>query len=49
MDVVENVLYYHDLSMSSTDVFEDEIEASDIHENTTLLHSNVSEIFKLEE
>ena len=58
-DVVEDAIYHYDLIMSSIYVFEDELEASYIPDNATVtsyipgnatvLHSNVSEIFKLED
>ena len=42
-------MYHYDLSISPTDVFEDELEGSDIPDNSTVSHSNVSDIFKLED
>ena len=39
------ISYYYDLSMSSADVFEEGLEAIDISDDTTLVHSNVLDIF----
>ena len=43
------ISYHYDLSMSSTVVFEEGLEAIDIPDDTTVVHSNVSGIFQLED
>ena len=43
------ITYHYDLSMSSDDVFEEELETIDIPDDDTVMHSNILDIFRLED